>query len=123
MGEVVRLVAPISAPTQRGCNVMDNRRSGFRLMYCSMKEALWYRDVAKKAVMFHLILEVAHEHRTVVFGGKRVHLSRGQLVCSAKSLGLECGISEDQPAGHWNSSRWMGQSAVLALAGRGGTPW
>ncbi|MGL6474846.1 hypothetical protein ACSZNN_07765 [Aeromonas hydrophila] len=100
--------------------MMDNRRSGFRLMYCSMKEAPWYRDVAKKAVMFHLILEVAHEQRAVVFGGKRVPLSRGQLVCSAKSLGQECGISEDQARRALEFFKADGAISCEGARGKGG---
>lgn len=120
MGEVIKLAAPVVAPAHRGCNVIDNRRSGFRLMYCCMKEAPWYRDVAKKAVMFHLILEVAHEHRTVVFGGKRVQLSRGQMVCSAKSLGLECGISEDQARRALEFFKVDGAISCVGARGKGG---
>lgn len=120
MGEVIRLAAPVAAPTQRGCNVDDNARTGFRLFYRSMKNAAWYRDVAKKAVMFHLILEVAHEQRTVVFGGKRVQLSRGQLVCSAKSLGLECGISEDQARRALEFFKAEGAINCVGARGKGG---
>jgi len=43
MGEVIRLAAPVAASTQRGCNVDDNARTGFRLFYRSMKNAAWYR--------------------------------------------------------------------------------
>ncbi len=120
MGEVIRLAAPVAASTQRGCNVDDNARTGFRLFYRSMKNAAWYRDVAKKAVMFHLILEVAHEQRTVVFGGKRVQLSRGQLVCSAKSLGQECGISEDQARRALEFFRAEGAISCVGARGKGG---
>ncbi|MBL0496233.1 hypothetical protein JD514_03715 [Aeromonas caviae] len=120
MGEVIRLAAPVAAPTQRGCNVDDNARTGFRLFYRSMKNAAWYRDVAKKVVMFHLILEVAHEQRTVVFGGKRVQLSRGQLVCSAKSLGQECGISEDQARRALEFFRAEGAISCVGARGKGG---
>lgn len=120
MGEVIRLAAPVAAPTQRGCNVDDNARTGFRLFYRSMKNASWYRDVAKKAVMFHLILEVAHEQRTVVFGGKRVQLSRGQLVCSAKSLGQECGISEDQARRALEFFKAEGAINCVGARGKGG---
>lgn len=120
MGEVIRLAAPVAAPIQRGCNVDDNARTGFRLFYRSMKNAAWYRDVAKKAVMFHLILEVAHEQRAVVFGGKRVQLSRGQLVCSAKSLGQECGISEDQARRALEFFKLDGAISCMGARGKGG---
>ena len=120
MGEVIRLAAPVAAPITRGCNVDDNARTGFRLFYRSMKNATWYRDVAKKAVMFHLILEVAHERRSVVFGGKRVQLSRGQLVCSAKSLGLECGISEDQARRALEFFKSDGAISCVGARGKGG---
>ncbi|MFQ2386744.1 hypothetical protein ACK32P_01420 [Aeromonas dhakensis] len=120
MGEVIRLAAPVVASTQRGCNVDDNARTGFRLFYRSMKNSAWYRDVAKKAVMFHLILEVAHEQRTVVFGGKRVQLSRGQLVCSAKSLGQECGISEDQARRALEFFKAEGAISCVGARGKGG---
>ncbi len=96
MGEVVRLTAPVAAPIKRGCNVTDNRRSGYRLMYCSMKDAPWYRDLAKKAVWVHLLLDVAYESSIVTFGRHRLPITRGQLVCSAKSLGNACNVSEDQ---------------------------
>lgn len=96
MGEVVRLTAPVAAPITRGCNVTDNRRSGYRLMYCSMKDAPWYRDLAKKAVWVHLLLDVAYESSIVTFGRHRLPITRGQLVCSAKSLGNACNVSEDQ---------------------------
>ncbi|MGL6525716.1 hypothetical protein ACSZNV_12365 [Aeromonas hydrophila] len=120
MGEVIRLAAPAVAPITRGCNVDDNARTGFRLFYRSMKNAAWYRDVAKKAVMFHLILEVAHEQRCVVFGGKRVQLSRGQLVCSAKSLGQECGISEDQARRALEFFKNDGAISCVGARGKGG---
>ncbi|QWL64866.1 hypothetical protein [Aeromonas jandaei] len=120
MGEVVRLATPVVAPIQRGCNVDENARTGFRLFYRSMKNAAWYRDVAKKAVMFHLILDVAHEQRSVVFAGKRVQLSRGQLVCSAKSLGLECGISEDQARRALEFFKADGAISCVGSRGKGG---
>ncbi|UYB71564.1 hypothetical protein NBH81_03440 [Aeromonas veronii] len=120
MGEVVRLAAPLAAPITRGCNVDDNARTGFRLFYRSMKNAAWYRDVAKKAVMFHLILDVAHEQRSVVFAGKRVQLSRGQLVCSAKSLGQECGISEDQARRALEFFKADGAISCVGSRGKGG---
>lgn len=120
MGEVVRLAASVVAPIQRGCNVDENARTGFRLFYRSMKNAAWYRDVAKKAVMFHLILDVAHEQRSVVFAGKRVQLSRGQLVCSAKSLGQECGISEDQARRALEFFKADGAISCAGSRGKGG---
>lgn len=120
MGEVVRLAAHAAAPIQRGCNVDENARTGFRLFYRSMKNAAWYRDVAKKAVMFHLILDVAHEQRSVVFAGKRVQLSRGQLVCSAKSLGQECGISEDQARRALEFFKSDGAISCVGSRGKGG---
>lgn len=95
MGNVVRL-APASAPTtQRGCNVNENRRSGFVLLYKSIKDATFYRDPARKSLWLHLLLEVTHERTEDTFNGNRVTLSRGQLVGSARSLGEACGISED----------------------------
>ncbi|MGU5545579.1 hypothetical protein ACV1CV_14490 [Aeromonas veronii] len=120
MGEVVRLATPVVAQIQRGCNVDENARTGFRLFYRSMKNAAWYRDVAKKAVMFHLILDVAHEQRSVVFAGKRVQLSRGQLVCSAKSLGQECGISEDQARRALEFFKTDGAISCVGSRGKGG---
>lgn len=120
MGEVVRLAAPVAAPIQQGCNVDENARSGFRLFYRSMKNAAWYRDVAKKSVMFHLILDVAHEQRSVVFAGKRVQLSRGQIVCSAKSLGQECGISEDQARRALEFFKADGAISCVGSRGKGG---
>jgi len=74
----------------------DNAKSGFRLVFKSVKSATWYKDLAKKAVWFHLILEVAHEQRQVAFGGARIALERGQMVTSAASLADACGVSEDQ---------------------------
>lgn len=95
MGNVVRL-APASAPTtQRGCNVNENRRSGFVLLYKSIKDATFYRDPARKSLWLHLLLEVTHERTEDTFNGNRITLSRGQLVGSARSLGEACGISED----------------------------
>ncbi|WP_425855870.1 conserved phage C-terminal domain-containing protein [Aeromonas veronii] len=120
MGNVIRLATPVAAPIQRGCNVDENARTGFRLFYRSMKNAAWYRDVAKKSVMFHLILDVAHEQRSVVFAGKRVKLSRGQLVCSAKSLGQECGISEDQARRALEFFKADGAISCVGSRGKGG---
>ena len=95
MGNVVRL-APASAPTtQRGCNVNENRRSGFVLLYKSIKDATFYRDPVRKSLWLHLLLEVTHERTEDTFNGNRVTLSRGQLVGSARSLGEACGVSED----------------------------
>ncbi len=95
MGEVVRLAAPVAAPVSRGCNVADNRRSGFVLLYKSLKEAPFYRDPVRKALWLHLLLEAAHERCEVTFNGNRLLLLRGQIVGSARSLGEACGISED----------------------------
>ncbi len=95
MGEVVRLAAPVAAPVSRGCNVADNRRSGFVLLYKSLKEAPFYRDPVRKALWLHLLLEAAHERCEVTFNGNRLLLQRGQIVGSARSLGEACGISED----------------------------
>lgn len=95
MGEVVRLAAPVAAPVSRGCNVADNRRSGFVLLYKSLKEVLFYRDPVRKALWLHLLLEAAHERCEVSFNGNRLLIQRGQVVGSARSLGEACGISED----------------------------
>jgi hypothetical protein len=95
MGNVVRL-APASAPTtQRGCNVNENRRSGFVLLYKSIKDATFYRNIERKSLWLHLLIEVQHERTVDTFNGNRVILSRGQLVGSARSLGEACGVSED----------------------------
>ncbi len=95
MGEVVRLAAPVAAPVSRGCNVADNRRSGFVLLYKSLKEVPFYRDPVRKALWLHLLLEAAHELCEVSFNGNRLLIQRGQVVGSARSLGEACGISED----------------------------
>lgn len=95
MGEVVRLAAPVAAPVSRGCNVADNRRSGFVLLYKSLKEVPFYRDPVRKALWLHLLLEAAHERCEVSFNGNRLLIQRGQVVGSARSLGEACGISED----------------------------
>ncbi len=95
MGEVVRLAAPVDAPVSRGCNVADNRRSGFVLLYKSLKEVPFYRDPVRKALWLHLLLEAAHERCEVSFNGNRLLIQRGQVVGSARSLGEACGISED----------------------------
>lgn len=95
MGEVVRLAAPVAALVSRGCNVADNRRSGFVLLYKSLKEVPFYRDPVRKALWLHLLLEAAHERCEVSFNGNRLLIQRGQVVGSARSLGEACGISED----------------------------
>ena len=95
MGEVVRLAAPVAAPVSRGCNVADNRRSGFVLLYKGLKEVPFYRDPVRKALWLHLLLEAAHERCEVSFNGNRLLIQRGQVVGSARSLGEACGISED----------------------------
>ncbi len=95
MGEVVRLAAPVAAPVSRGCNVADNRRSGFVLLYKSLKEVPFYRDPVRKALWLHLLLEAAHERCEVSFNANRLLIQRGQVVGSARSLGEACGISED----------------------------
>lgn len=88
--------APISKPISRGSNVSENARNGFRLAYSSMLSAPWYKDVAKKSVWLHLLLDAAYESREVTFNGNRLTIHRGQLICSASSLGKACGVSEDQ---------------------------
>ena len=95
MGEVVRLAAPVAAPVSRGCNVADNRRSGFVLLYKSLKEVPFYRDPVRKALWLHLLLEAAHERCEVSFNGNRLLIQRGPVVGSARSLGAACGISQD----------------------------
>lgn len=95
MGNVIQLAAPAAAPVSRGCNVADNRRSGFVLLYKSLKEAPFYRDPVRKALWLHLLLEAAHERCEVTFNGNRLLLQRGQIVGSARSLGEACGVSED----------------------------
>ena len=74
----------------------DNAKAGFRLLFKSVKDAPWYKDLAKKSVWVHLILEVSHEPCRVAFGGNRISISRGQMVTSASSLAEACGVSEDQ---------------------------
>jgi len=61
--------APISKPISRGSNVSEN---------------------------VHLLLDAAYESREVTFNGNRLTIHRGQLACSARSLGKACGVSEDQ---------------------------
>jgi hypothetical protein len=75
--------------------VADNRRSGFVLLYKSLKEVPFYRDPVRKALWLHLLLEAAHERCEVSFNGNRLLIQRGQVVGSARSLGEACGISED----------------------------
>ncbi|WP_323956472.1 helix-turn-helix domain-containing protein [Aeromonas caviae] len=73
----------------------DNRRSGFVLLYKSLKEVPFYRDPVRKALWLHLLLEAAHERCEVSFNANRLLIQRGQVVGSARSLGEACGISED----------------------------
>ncbi|XEI31189.1 hypothetical protein NMD14_10185 [Aeromonas veronii] len=95
MGNVVRLATASAPTTQRDCNVNENRRSGFVLLYKSIKDATFYRDPSRKSLWLHLLLEVTHERTEDTFNGNRITLSRGQLVGSARSLGEACGVSED----------------------------
>ena len=73
----------------------ENRRSGFVLLYKSIKDATFYRNLERKSLWLHLLIEVQHELTVDTFNGNRVTLSRGQLVGSARSLGEACGVSED----------------------------
>ena len=73
----------------------DNRRSGFVLLYKSIKDTPFYRDPSRKALWLHLLIEAAHERTDAAFNGNRLVLSRGQVVGSARSLGEACGVSED----------------------------
>lgn len=95
MGNVVHLASSSASITSRGCNVTENRRSGFVLLYKSIKDSPFYRDPARKALWLHLLIEVAHERTQETFNGNRLTLNRGQIVGSARSLGEACGVSED----------------------------
>lgn len=106
-----------SKPVNRGSNVDENARSGFRLVYRSMKNASWYKDPIKKSVMLHLILDVAHEARAVTFGQTSIMLQRGQLVCSARSLGIDCGVSDDQAR---RALEFFEQTQVISRSGQRG---
>ncbi len=118
MGEVIRLAAPVAASTQRGCNVADNRRSGFVLLYKSLKDVSFYRDPSRKALWLHLLIEAAHECTDTTFNGNRLVLSRGQVVGSARSLGEACGISEDSAR---RSLEAFEQDGMISRASKQGT--
>lgn len=118
MGEVVRLAAPVAAPVSRGCNVADNRRSGFVLLYKSLKEVPFYRDPVRKALWLHLLLEAAHERCEVSFNGNRLLIQRGQVVGSARSLGEACGISEDSARRSLNAFE---QEGMISRSSKQGT--
>lgn len=87
--------APIQQPVSRGCNVDDNRRSGYVLLFKSMKDSPFYKDPSRKALWIHLLIEAVHERTESTFNGNRLTLTRGQVVGSARYLGEACGVSED----------------------------
>ncbi|MGY3856151.1 conserved phage C-terminal domain-containing protein [Aeromonas intestinalis] len=87
--------APIQQPVSRGCNVDDNRRSGYVLLFKSMKDSPFYKDPSRKALWIHLLIEAVHELTESTFNGNRLTLTRGQVVGSARYLGEACGVSED----------------------------
>lgn len=89
MGEVVRLAAPVAAPTQRGCSMSDNRRSGYVVCWRSLLQAEWARNATKLAAWMRLIGMAAYEAGPVHYKGRDWHLLRGQLVISATELGMQ----------------------------------
>ncbi|MFQ2613035.1 hypothetical protein ACK3ZS_19860 [Aeromonas caviae] len=96
----------------------DNRRSGFVLLYKSLKEVPFYRDPVRKALWLHLLLEAAHERCEVSFNGNRLLIQRGQVVGSARSLGEACGISEDSARRSLNAFE---QEGMISRSSKQGT--
>lgn len=109
-----------SKTVTRGNNVSENARNGFRLAYSSMLNAPWYKDVAKKSVWLHLLLDAAYESCDVTFNGNRLIIHRGQLACSARSLGIACGVSEDQARRALDYFESEGAISRVTKQGKGG---
>lgn len=100
MSNVVALRAnnPIAlAPTadERGQKVAENKRSGFVLLYRSVQDAPFKQQPERFCVWIHLLMEAGFESAEVTFNRNVLRRSRGQVVTSARSLGLACGVTED----------------------------
>lgn len=97
MSAVIQLFPERSRKTLKEVSnhVMTNKKQGFALIYKSIKNAPFYKNVDRKSLWLHLILEAEHDGCEDSFNGNTVTLARGQVLGSAKSIGEACGVSED----------------------------
>lgn len=89
-------IAPL-APTaiERGQKVAENKRTGFVLLYRSVQDAPFKQQPERFCVWIHLLMEAGFEAAEVTFNRNVLRRQRGQVVTSARSLGLACGVTED----------------------------
>lgn len=88
--------AQITTPVkERGQRVADNKRSGFVLLYRSVQDAPFKQQPERFCVWIHLLMEAGFESGEVTFNRNVLQRKRGQVVTSAKQLGLACGVTED----------------------------
>lgn len=88
--------AQITTPVkERGHKVAENKRSGFVLLYRSVQDAPFKQQPERFCVWIHLLMEAGFEAGEVTFNRNVLQRKRGQVVTSARQLGLACGVSED----------------------------
>ncbi|WP_375058389.1 hypothetical protein [Zobellella sp. DQSA1] len=88
--------AQITTPVkERGHKVAENKRTGFVLLYRSLQDAPFKQQPERFCVWIHLLMEAGFESCEVTFNRNVLQRRRGQVVTSAKQLGLACGVTED----------------------------
>lgn len=88
--------AQITTPVkERGHKVAENKRTGFVLLYRSVQDAPFKQQPERFCVWIHLLMEAGFEAGEVTFNRNVLQRKRGQVVTSARQLGLACGVTED----------------------------
>ena len=101
-------------------NIVRNKKRGFTLVYKSLKDAPFYKNLERKSLWLHLLLEAAYEECTDSFNGHQITLQRGQLIGSVNLWAEACGISYDSARRSIEYFEAEGMISVQAKKGKSG---
>jgi DNA-binding transcriptional regulator YhcF (GntR family) len=82
-------------PSEVSKSIVSNKKRGFTLVYKSLKDAPFYKNLERKSLWLHLLLQAAYEECTDSFNGNVITLQRGQLLGSVQAWANDCGVSYD----------------------------
>ena len=76
-------------------SIVSNKKRGFTLVYKSLKDAPFYKNLERKSLWLHLLLQAAYDECRDSFNGNVITLQRGQLLGSVQTWANDCGVGYD----------------------------
>lgn len=90
--EVIKFPDKKQEPGNRN---VQKEHGGFLLIYRSMRQKAWYKDLFKKAVMLELLSCAAYKDGTTYFNGLTHEIKAGEFITSAASIAEDSGILDE----------------------------